>query len=170
IPIILSRRKVIYNEIIRRDRLMVDNALIPAVLNLSTLLRPLFWYGFSRFAGQGQIVTLAGVQRDLKVFDASLKDLKTHLVEALGTIPERFYKAGLESCLDPTEREVGGAGRLITIMNGRILDYDPNQKADRGAESPDKSWFNINRRTAKFHGYDLRFLEELYQIAGEEGW
>lgn len=171
VPIIVMRRKMIYNEVIRRDRLTLDNALVPGFFNLACLYRPLYWYGFSRVTGgPGQIATLAGVARDQKVYDASLKDLTVLLDEQIGRAPERIYRAGIESCLNPGDREVGGASRLIAILMGRILDFDPAQKVDRGAESPDKSWFNINRRTAKYHGYDLRFMEELYQIAGEEAW
>jgi hypothetical protein len=41
---------------------------------------------------------------------------------------------------------------------------------DRGADSPDKSWFNVSRRNARWRGLDVSMLDELYTIAAENGW
>ena len=43
-------------------------------------------------------------------------------------------------------------------------------KIDRGAETSDKSWFNVARRNYKFYGYDLDMLVELHSISAENGW
>ena len=47
---------------------------------------------------------------------------------------------------------------------------DINTRVDRGAESPDKSWFSIARRNYKFYGFDIKMLDELYKTAAENGW
>ncbi len=172
IPIILKRRKVIYNELVRRDRLTLDPTLIPTYLSLCSLFRPLFWHKFPRGSGSNkQMINLAAGMRDPKVYESILKDLEALIHDEIGWVPDKVLHVGLESCLNFTERpEISTGARLITIMTNRAAEYEPNQKVDKGAETPDKSWFNINRRTAKYYGYDVHFLEELYQIAGEEGW
>jgi hypothetical protein len=43
-------------------------------------------------------------------------------------------------------------------------------KVDRGAESPDKSWFSIAKKNADYYGFDRRMLDELYMIAGDNNW
>jgi len=45
-----------------------------------------------------------------------------------------------------------------------------NRKADRGAETPDKSWFSVARKNVKHNGFDKRMLDDLYLIAGNNGW
>ena len=169
LPPALKRRKVIYNEVIRRDRLNLDPTLLPAFVGLAAMLRPLFWM---RFTGSGgQTICLAEATKNESLYEAVFKELEGHLRSAVGPLPEGLYRPGFESCLfSAGERETSGTARLISILVNRSADYHPEQKVDKGAESADKSWFNINRRTAKSYGYDPQFLEELYQIAGEEGW
>ena len=48
--------------------------------------------------------------------------------------------------------------------------FKANVKVDRGADTPDKSWFNIARKNSRFFGFDDKMLEELYKIAAENGW
>ena len=172
IPHAIERRKVIYNEVVRRDRLTFDSTLIPAYLNLCALFRPIFFHKFPRGAGASkQMVSLQAAARDAKMYDALMKDLEMTLNDEVGFIPEKIVRTGVDSFLNFYERpEISGASRLIAIMASRSAEYDPNIKVDKGAETPDKSWFNINRKTAKYYGYDVHLLEELYQIAGEEGW
>jgi len=41
---------------------------------------------------------------------------------------------------------------------------------DRGAESPDKSWFAVARKNADYYGFDKRMIEDLYRIARDNNW
>jgi hypothetical protein len=52
----------------------------------------------------------------------------------------------------------------------RCKHYKPYTKVDRGAETPDKSWFNIARRNYKYYGFDIKMLDEFYKIAAENNW
>ena len=168
IPLIMGRRKVIYNEIIRRDRLSLEAQYIPEYLGLAAFLRPLFWF---RFDSGGKPISLADVAKDQRKYISTIEVLKKRLADEVGPLPGDLLRQSLDSCLNPVDHpDVSGASRLIAIMVGRAADFDPMQKVDKGAETADKSWFSINRRTAKFYGYDPHFLEELYHIAGEEGW
>jgi hypothetical protein len=70
----------------------------------------------------------------------------------------------------PSTQGLEAIPRLAAIfaLRGRAL--TPSLVVDRGADSPDKSWFNIARRNASWRSLDVRMLEELYSIASENGW
>ena len=61
------------------------------------------------------------------------------------------------------------SSRLLYILSSRFHNYKPT-KVDRGAESPDKSWFAIARKNAKLFGFDKLMIDELYRIAGDNNW
>jgi hypothetical protein len=63
-----------------------------------------------------------------------------------------------------------GSSRLLYILTSRFHNYKAMEKVDRGAESPDKSWFAIARKNAKMLGFEKNMLEELYRIAGDNNW
>ncbi len=169
VPAVLSRRKVIYMDIVRRDRMNLEAAYMPEYFRLMALFRPLFYYKLG--PGPSENMSLDQLRKDPRMSDKVATELVAQLREQIGAVPEGIVRPGLDSNLSLDDNpDISGASRLVNILVSRSQEYDPQQKQDRGAESPDKSWFNINRRTAKYSGYDARFLEELYQIAGEEGW
>ncbi len=169
LPPALKRRKVIYNEVIRRGRINMEPTLLPGYIGFVALVRPFFWMRFP--ASGGQPVSLAEVAKNDALFRSVLPQLEAKLKDSVGFLPASVIRPGIESCLSAVDHpETSGSARLVGILVNRAADFNPEQKVDKGAETPDKSWFNINRRTAKFSGYDSQFLDELYQIAGEEGW
>ena len=171
VEIALERRKVIYYELVRRDRLEMDPGLIPDYLGFAALFRPFIHY---RPGGEGgrDAATLASAGKNRKVQEAIRKRLEEAILQDAGFLPLQILRPGLDSWQDATreDEDVSGSARLINILVSRAADYDPTQGSERGAETPDKSWFNINRKTARYYGYDQKFLEELYTIAGDEGW
>ncbi len=169
VPKALDRHKVIHNELYRKDRLSLPAPIMVDYLQLCSLFRPLFWHKVA--ATSNNQLNLAAVVKDPKMYDSVYKQLNAMMVGEVGGVPERILRAGLESCLNAAEHpDTGGSARLIAILVSRAADFDPMQKQDRGAESPDKSWFHIHRKTARYYGYDARYLDELYQIASEEAW
>ena len=48
--------------------------------------------------------------------------------------------------------------------------YKPEAQKDRGADTAIKSWINVARKNYKFYGYDIKMLDELYNIAADNGW
>jgi hypothetical protein len=78
---------------------------------------------------------------------------------------------GLRSTLGfPGSPSVEAVSRLGAIMAMRGRALSPAVVVDRGADTPDKSWFNVQRRNARWHGLDGQMLDELYTIAAENGW
>lgn len=168
VPKILDRHKVIHNELYRKDRLNVPAPIVVSYLQLCSLTRPLFWYKVSSSASQ---LNLAAVVKDQKMYETTFKSLNAAVVSEMGGLPDRILRTGVESCLNAVEHPAtSGSARLIGILVARAADFDPAQQQDRGAETADKSWFHIHRKTARYYGHDARYLDELYQIAGEEGW
>lgn len=61
------------------------------------------------------------------------------------------------------------SSRLYYILASRYQEFK-YQKTDRGAETQDKSWYNIARRNHTFYGFDKNMVNELYLIAGDNLW
>lgn len=62
------------------------------------------------------------------------------------------------------------SSKLINILNLRYMEYDPEVKVEKGAETPDKSWFHIARLNSKSLGIDKDYLDELFIIASENNY
>lgn len=62
------------------------------------------------------------------------------------------------------------SAKLLYILSTRYQSYQEYKKVDRGAETPDKSWFGVMRKNAVHYGFDKRILEDLYMIAGDNNW
>ncbi|RME92204.1 MAG: hypothetical protein D6767_03710 [Candidatus Hydrogenedentota bacterium] len=169
IPEAMERRKYIFNELVRHDRLNLTTEDMVYYLNLASLFRPFNYMPVTTPSGKKVI-------RARNITDVKAKEESTNLVKAeirghLGPVPETILEAGLQSIEAKDENpDISGSAKLIGIMVLRMNDFNPNIKQDRGAESADKSWFHITRRNAKVYGLDPDLLDELYQIASERGW
>ena len=60
--------------------------------------------------------------------------------------------------------------RLTNVLCSMSKNYRANVKKDRGADTATKSWINVARKNYKFYGYDIKLLDELYNIASDNGW
>ena len=171
IPELINHRKTIFTELVRRDRLILETPLLTGYFHFCLLFRPLYFYKIPSKLGATDLVSIHEAAKDQRKLDAMIISVRNQLTTEIGTVPESLIRPAIESFLNVNDfPETTGASRLIAIMMARSAAYDPNQRTDRGAESPDKSWFNITRRNAKHYGYDSRMLEELYQLAGDKGW
>jgi len=171
LPIAIERRKYTYNELVRHDHLSVDTPLLPSFFALVTLFRPMFYQELVYKRDSGTKTSMAKSVNDKSMFEPLMKSLKVEIYNKVGMIPDFIINAAVHSNLPiPNDIDVLGTGKLIAIMAARSADYIPTDARDRGAESPDKSWFQINRRNAKLYGLDGDMIDELYQISGEQGW
>lgn len=171
VPPAIERHKYIYNEFIRHDRLKIDTPAMVSYLSITTLFRPLFYFPIKLRDDSNETATLAKSVGDRKHFDILVRNLHDHLNAEIGKVPEMIFMPGIQSNLMLSDfPEIAGTGRFIAVIAARSADYLPLEKKDRGAESPDKSWFQINRRNSKIYGLDADIMDELYQIAGEKGW
>ncbi|MDH4262836.1 MAG: hypothetical protein OEV78_07325 [Spirochaetia bacterium] len=172
IPEAIERHKYIYNEFMRHDKLKMDPQALITYLSITTLFRPLFHFPVKALNGSNEITgTLAKSPGDKKSFEMMLNSLRDILETKIGKVPEMIFMSGIQSNLMLSDfPDISGVAKFIAVISARSADYIPMEKKDRGAESPDKSWFQINRRNSKIYGLDQDILDELYQIAGEKGW
>ena len=169
VPKVIDYRKLIYIELVRRDHLNMAPDIVGDYCALASLFRPLAFREVDTSEKSGDILVKHG--RGSRGYHQVFGRIKAELLERGGIIPDSVLLSGLEGALNVLNYpEISGTARLVHIFSSRAQEFVPNLKLDRGAESPDKSWFHIHRRTAKQTGLDARFLEELYLIAGEEGW
>ena len=99
------------------------------------------------------------------------KKLLLAVKQEFNEIDDKIIIMALKSNLPEWETELEEASaRFLYVMTGRFQEYKHFKKVDRGAESPDKSWFNIARKNASIYGFDKRILDELYMIAGDNNW
>ena len=90
-----------------------------------------------------------------------VKKILPGIASQVPSVPSALLNLGLRSSIG-----FNGTGSLeATARLGAIMAV-----VDRGADSPDKSWLNVQRRNARWHGLDVRMLDELYTIAAENGW
>ncbi|MDA3899897.1 MAG: hypothetical protein PF637_05190 [Spirochaetes bacterium] len=100
-------------------------------------------------------------------FSLRSKQLQRKLPGIDSSVLEMALKSNLsETYLTPED----SSARFLHIMTQRFHNYQEYRTIDRGAETPDKSWFSIMRKNAKFYGFDKRLLEDLFMIAGDNNW
>ncbi len=89
------------------------------------------------------------------------------------TLPFITQKAFMTAAKSNIKKEITkleeASSRLYYILASRYQEFK-YQKTDRGAETQDKSWYNIARRNRSFYGFDENMVNELYLIAGDNLW
>jgi hypothetical protein len=165
IPQAMERRKYTAGEVSRVQRLSLPPADLADLVRFVLMLRPAAY------------LALAGSDTPEK--DAGFSPLQWPYVQkaiaavggALPSFPPHLLSMGLRSTLAwPAAADVEAVGRLVAIFAHRGKALVPALVVDRGADTPDASWFNVTRRNARWRGLDPVMLDELYTIAAENGW
>ncbi len=100
-----------------------------------------------------------------------LGDLVPYLKQQLPFLSNKTITLAVKSNLQMNMTDLEeGISRLLFILCTRYHNFKPVGKVDRGAETPDKSWFSIAKKNADYYGFDKRMLDELYMIAGDNNW
>lgn len=169
---IFKRRDFIYNELVRVQKtfLEVDEYIsffkLLVLLKHTALMRtPLA----SDDPDHKYILTdILKMPGKLDLYIKSIYDAVSHVAP---NISMRMIHLAVKGNLPESMTAVDeGSSRLLYILCTRYHSYKPLSKQDRGAESPDKSWFAIARKNAKNLGFERNMLEELYRIAGDNNW
>ncbi|MEW5815434.1 MAG: hypothetical protein AB1798_08595 [Spirochaetota bacterium] len=162
---VFFRKEYAYFEITKVQRLRMSKEEVKNFLLTSILLKPVI-----------HILTVSGPQNQPEnasgVVQSQFAEKVFGVVKGqLSSLPDQVIKSGINSNVSFTEnRFLEATSRITSLFSARCRNYNPAQKADRGADSPDKSWFSIARRNFKFYGYDVKMLDEFYKIAAENGW
>jgi hypothetical protein len=163
IDAIFRRREYIHLELTRAQRLKLSKENFQHYLKATLLLKNGVHLLISSEVQPGMasfVVQSSFVEKVYRVVKDQLK-----------VMPEQLIQSALNSNLSFLENPLLDApARLAAIFALRCQNFRVYQTIDRGAETPDKSWFNIARKNYKYYGFDIKFLDELYKIAGEAGW
>lgn len=168
---VMARKEYIHFELTKVQRLAMGKDEIKHMIHASIIFRPIIHIlslrpGDGVGAAAGQYEKTAGTiqtQYAEKVLEIVMKNLKT--------IPEEVIRSAVNSNVSFLENKfIEATARITALFSSRCREYNPAVKVDRGADSPDKSWFSVARRNFKFYGYDIKMIDEFYKIAAENGW
>jgi hypothetical protein len=73
--------------------------------------------------------------------------------------------AALKVPISAAESNATPIGKFLAILFARAKDFRKGQRAEKGSETPDKSWFSIQMRNAAYLGFDKSMLEEFNRHA-----
>jgi len=166
IPQLFERKKYIYVEVSRVQKLSLPPDALADLLRFIVVVRPAAYL----FVMAGQVIDRESGYTPLQ--EQYLSKILPGLASGVPSIPQPILSLGLRCTLAWQEgsTNVEATSRLGAIMALRGRALAPAVTVDRGADSPDKSWFNVQRRNARFRGLDGKMLDELYTIASENGW
>lgn len=160
-----EERQYINFELIKVQRLRLQIEDILHMIHATLLLRPtihLFTEGREP-SSRGAETTLVQPQFASTALESMKGQLKI--------LPEELLRAGLFSNVSFEEdKQIDATARIAAIFSSRAKNYKPITRVDRGANTPDRSWFSITRRNFKYYGFDIKMLDEFYKISSESGW
>ena len=162
---IYRRRKYIHFEILKVEKLKMGEKEVENMISLSMLLKPMI-YMFSQ-QGAAMKNTANGI-----IFPCNFTELIAQNLSAkANAVPAQVFASAMNSnasFADNTKLEA--TARMGNILSSMCRNYKPEVKKDRGADTAMKSWINVARKNYKFYGYDLKMLDELYNIAADNAW
>jgi len=165
IPQASERRKYIHVEVTRVQKLSLAATDLADLVRFDLMIRPAAYLFMAAGSAPEKDAGYSGLQEQY------VQKILPGIAALLPSFPPSLLQAGVRSALPyPATAGVEAASRLTAIfaLRGRAL--APGVVVDRGADTPDKSWFNVSRRNARWHGLDPRMLDELYTIASENRW
>jgi len=158
-------RQYIYFELIKVQKLKMSKEEIKNMVKASILLKTAI-YLLTVEGTTGSLEKSAGMV-GVQFIDKAYSILKAQLK----LLPDALLKSALNSNVSFQEnKNIEATGRVASIFSFRGQSYKPGVQVHRGANTPDRSWFNISRRNSKFYGFDIKMLDEFYKIAAENGW
>lgn len=160
-----ERKKYTYVEVTRVQRLSLPPTQLADLVRFSLMVRPAAYLFMTSGAAHEKDTGYSPLQEHY------LQKILPTLSAVLPSFPPSLLQAGLRSTLAyPGPGNVEAVARLTAILALRGRTLAPGMVVDRGADPPDMSWFNVNRRNARWHGFDPGMLDELYTIAAENSW
>ena len=172
IPKIFERREFIYNELVKVQRFNISADEYIDLLKIILIIKN---SGYIKIPitpdAPDKKINITEAVKSIKLLETFLRSMIERIKKDIPGFSDEIIKLALKSNLVESYTEINEAiPRFLYIICVRFHNYKPIEKIDRGAETPDKSWFNIARKNAEIYGYNKRIAEELYRIAGENNW
>lgn len=160
-----AEKGYIYNELFRVQKLNLDAQHMAEYIKLCAALVPATAIRISIPQVGPQPVSAF----DLKDKPAQQKthfDKITALVRSVAPeINGDLLSAALKVPVSASEGNATPIGKFLAILFARAKDFRKGQKAEKGSETPDKSWFSVQIKNAGFLGFDKRMLEDFNRMA-----
>jgi hypothetical protein len=100
-----------------------------------------------------------------------LKKLYDRFKPQLSLFPEEIFAKSMAAHTNYLEdKHIPMSSRLAWVFYLLGLNFKANVRAERGAETFEKSWFYAQRRNYKYYGLDIDLIDELYRIASLRRW
>lgn len=156
-------RQYVHFELAKVQRLRLEIEDLKHMIHATLLLRPGIQLFSESGAGEGVESVLVQPQFAATALDSMKAQLQI--------VPPELLRGGLYSNVSFEEdKQIDATARVAAIFSSRGKNYKPIARVDRGANTPDRSWFSITRRNFKYYGFDIKMLDEFYKIASESGW
>ncbi len=162
---VFVRREYVQFELVKVQKLKMGAEEIKNMVKASLLLKPSIHLltADDSLSGRGTTSDIIRKQFADKSFRV--------LVGRLALLPQELVRCAVDSNLsfmdNPNQEAVS---RIVAVFAARCRNYASFDRIERGAEHPDKSWFNIARKNYKYYGFDIKMIDEFYRIATENGW
>jgi hypothetical protein len=162
---VARHKSYVHRELTMVQRLKMTMEEIGQMVNLSLILRPAI-----HMTHQGEQAAFNEHKAGLFSY-AYVSNIKKTLLQTLNFLPPEIIESALNSSLSFLENsKIEATSRITSLLDSRCKGLKKGLSRVKGAETSDKSWFNVARRNFKFFGYDIKVLDELYRIASENGW
>ncbi len=160
----LAARQYVHFELTKVQRLRLEVEEIKHMVAVTLLLRPLIQLLTVGRSG-GELAATGTVKAPFA--QTAFESIKTQLT----MLPLVLVRSALFSNVSFLEdKHIDATARIASIFSARARNYKPVGRVDRGADTPDRSWLSIARRNYKYYGFDIKMLDEFYNIASESGW
>ena len=169
---IFKRREFLYNELVRVQKTNIDAGEYIVFLKTMFLIKNIVFMKLQLNPSNPETkMSISDIGKNKKNLQSYADSVVKYTVPLLPGFPEKLISLAVKSnfAADMTEQEEASS-KLVYILNARFQTYKHVAKIERGAESPDKSWFGIAKKNADHFGYDRRILDALYLIAGDNNW
>jgi len=161
IELLFERKAFTYNELVRVQKCFID---AQEYINYLKILLLLCQY--PNFAKENKKILINASTNEEKV-QLCANSAKT-LVRRIPEIDLIDIKLASDSNLPENLLEIWEASsRFLYVLLHRFSEYEPMVKVEKGAETPDKSWYGVARKIAKDFGYSKGIVDELFLIANE---
>ena len=142
---IFDRKGYIHFEITKVQRLRMSQDEIKSLLSLTLLLKAAVF-------AVGTDAVLNYTDRLSGVIQGALAEKVERVLQTrLPFLPEPVLEGAVHANLSFAEnRYIEATSRLAAIFAARYRNYKANLRVDRGADTPDKSWFSTARKNSRF--------------------
>ena len=159
---IFNDHSYVHFELIKVQRLKMSKDEIKDMIKISLMLRPAI-YVFS---------TSMHKDNSSGIITQSFADkVEESLLKVIPSLPEDLVRSAVRSNISFEDHKyLQATSRITSIINSLARSVKSEMKVDRGASTPEKSWFSIARRNYKYFGWDIKMLDELYRYSAENNW